>query len=378
MYTMFGMLFIFSSHFLFRGFQTGKTKYYLLFGLFLGLASLTHYMGIITFPIFLVVFWGWKIFHDKMLETKFSFSKLKEFFPSKKLLQGYGIFALVFSFWIPIFYRHLFKVGTLVWIKPATLGDVFTNIQIFILGSPLGEKTGGSTGVPIPNEIYGIAAGSIIVCIAIFLAAITFYLFKKEEQKEKVISVFILSVGYLFLVYILSLLGGHYLISRYLSPSAYFLYIFLGLWISRIRFSYAISSFIIYLIVLSSIVPVQNSTGWKGMENDVEKYSGKDFYVLNPFDYVIARYYLGPERIILYNLDSPDYTAGNWAAIGPNARSVKNFDDIRNDKNGLVLSNTIIDDQVTGNDGIIYRENLNSRGLENIYNYENISIYQFR
>jgi hypothetical protein len=377
MYALFGLFFVLASHFLFRGLETGKTKYYLLWGLFLGLSALTHYMGIITFPIFILVFWGWKIFHGDKAKTKINFLKFKFFLPSKKLMMGYGIFALVFSFWIPIFYMHLFKTGSLVWIKPATLSDIFVNVQIFIFGSPLGEMTGGLSGIPRPSEMSGISSGSVMLGLVIFFSAIITYLFKKEEKKEKIISILILSFGYLFVIYLLSLLGGHYLISRYLLSAAYLLYILIGVWISKIKFRYAAFFIALYLLLLNLTIPVQNSTGWNKLGEDKTKFQGKDFYVLNPFDYVIAKYYLGSNHLILYNMDTPSYTAGNWAAIGNSARSTGNFDDIRNNPNGLLLSNVILRDQIDGVNGARSKSNLELTNLKILKRYDNIIIYAF-
>ena len=83
MYAMFGFLFTLASYFFMRGLQTEKKKYYYLWGIFLGLSALTHYMGIITAPVFFLVSFGWKIFEDRRTKEKFSFSKIRKTFLGK-------------------------------------------------------------------------------------------------------------------------------------------------------------------------------------------------------------------------------------------------------------------------------------------------------
>jgi uncharacterized membrane protein len=189
MYAMFGFLFTLASHFFIRGLQTEKKKYYYLWGLFLGLSALTHYMGIITAPIFFLVSFGWRIFEEHKIKEKYSFLKLRKMILEKKVLAGFGIFGVVFSFWIPFFAGHILKAGSLAWIRPATIADIFKNIQIFIFGSPLGEMTGGTSGVPMPSELSFISSESMLVIIAMFSLAIFIYLFGKEDKKEKIAGV---------------------------------------------------------------------------------------------------------------------------------------------------------------------------------------------
>lgn len=378
MYAMFGFLFTLASYFFVRGLQTEKKKYYYLWGLFLGLSALTHYMGIITAPIFFLVSFGWRVFEDKKVREKYSFVKLRRFIFEKKILSGFVIFGLVFSFWIPFFAGHILKAGSLVWIRPATIADIFRNIQIFIFGSPLGEMTGGITGVPSPNELGLISSESVLVLIAMFSISIFIYLFGKEDKKEKITSIFILSFGYLIVVYILSMAGIHYLISRYILPAAYMIFIIIGLWLSKIKNTYAIIAFLTYIILLSSVIPVQNSTGWQKLQKDSEKFQSKEFYIFNPFDYVIARYYLSPDNLIIYNLADPSHSyAEKWAAIGYTGKRTVNFDDIRN-KNGIIISNTIIKDEVRGKDSEAYRKKLDLNGIGVLEKYDNVILYSFK
>ena len=376
MYAMFGFLFTLASYFFIRGLQTEKKKYYYFWGLFLGLSALTHYMGIITAPIFFLVSFGWRIFEGRKIKEKFSFSKLRRMIFEKKVIAGYGIFGLVFSFWIPIFASHILKAGSLIWIRPAIVADIFRNIQIFIFGSPLGEMTGGTTGMPMPSELSFVSFDSMLVLVAMFSIAILIYLFGKEDKKEKIAGVFVLSFGYLVAIYILSMAGIHYLVSRYILPAAYMIFVILGLWLSKIKSAYVIIAFLTYLVLLASIVPVQNSTGWNKLQKDAGRFEGREFYIFNPFDYVIARYYLGPDHLIIYNLELPAHSyAEKWAAIGETGKRTEKFDDIRN-KNGIIISNVIIKDEINGKEDEVYRKSLNLNGISVLAKYDNVILYE--
>jgi hypothetical protein len=378
MYAMFGFLFTLASHFFIRGLQTEEKKYYYLWGLFLGLSALTHYMGIITAPIFFLVSFGWRVFEDRKVKEKYSFLKLRKMIFEKKVLLGYGVFGLFFSFWIPVFARHILKAGSLTWIKPATIADIFKNIQIFIFGSPLGEMTGGTTGIPIPSELSLMSSESMLVMVAMFSVAIMIYLFGKEEKKEKIAGVFILSFGYLIAIYILSMLGIHYLVSRYILPVAYVIFIILGLWLSKIKSAYAIVVFLTYIVLSSSVIPVPNSTGWQKFQRDAGKFQGREFYIFNPFDYVIAKSYIGSDDLIIYNLELPAHSyAEKWAAIGQTGKRTENFDDIRNN-NGIIISNVIIKDEINGKEDETYRKNLNLNGISVLAKYDNVILYEFK
>src|SRR3989344_7688980 len=141
MYSIFGFLIVISSYFFIKGLKTNKNAYYVFWGFFLGLSALTHYLGIIFSAIFIIVFFAYKFFENKKSSFLFSAGTYKSLF------LGYFISFIIFLPWIRKFLGHLTNSQDgLSWIKPAIFKDIFTNIRIFIFGSPLGEMTGGLTG----------------------------------------------------------------------------------------------------------------------------------------------------------------------------------------------------------------------------------------
>ena len=100
----------------------------------------------------------------------------------------------------------------------------------------------------------------------------------------------------------------------------------------------------------------------------MDKYKNNNFYILNAFDYVITKYYIGANRLTLYNYDWPQYNPSYWAAIGPSLKRTEDYEDLRNDPNALIISNRVLN-----------RDNqyFSTEGLELVDQYKNILLYKF-
>lgn len=356
MYSSFGFLIVVASYFFIKGIKTDKTAYYILWGLFLGLASLTHYMGIMVLPIYLLIAILQKLNKNNEVGIKLSIN-------FKQLIIGYGIAIAVFLPWIKIFYGHLSQSG-LSWIKPANFSDIFINIGIFIFGS-----IPGSLGMPPLNKFYWISEYSVILLIAVLLSGIITWLIIKEKEKNKIFFLLLFSFGFILIIYFLSLIGKQYFVSRYFLPSAYFIFILIGLWMSKIKFRSAVIFFASYVIFLNLIAPAQYSTGWNQLENNIGKYKERNLYVLNSFDYITAKYYFGADNLILYNIDRPEYNPENWAAIGPSLKRTEKFSDLKNNGNSLIISSEEFKNKIKD------KEEFNINELKFMDKYENIFVY---
>ena len=100
----------------------------------------------------------------------------------------------------------------------------------------------------------------------------------------------------------------------------------------------------------------------------MDKYKDNNFYILNAFDYVITKYYLGANRLTLYNYDWPQYNPAYWAAVGPELKRTEDYEDLRNDPKALIISNKALN-----------RDNqyFSTQGLVLVDKYSNILIYKF-
>ncbi len=371
MYTMLVFLILISAYFFVKGLQTKEKKYFAFWGFFTGLSMLTHYMGIIFSSVYYVVFVAWGIFNINWAVLDSIYKKIKviikNILPTKEILLGYVIAFLVFLPWLKMFIHHIsIKGNNLSWVKPASFGDIVVNIQMFLFGTPLGEM---SSGMPQPNELLGISHISVRMAIAMLFGIGIVYLMRKE-RKEKVISLLVFSTGFMFIIYTLSatLPDQQYFVARYLLPAAYFIFIFIGLWLSRLHFAVVVLVFGAYLGLISQTVPLTNSKGYNEMILHMDKYKNKNFYIFTAFDYVITKYYLGAERLTLFNYDWPQYNPSYWAAIGPDLKRTESQDDIRNDPNALIISNKPLtrSNQYFGTEGLVL-----------VDQYNNILIYKF-
>ena len=86
MYAMLSFLLLMSAYFFVKALKTGATKNYIFWGIFLGLACLTHYMGVVFAATFYLAYLAWKIFDEKTENRKVTLNSLKELLPSKNIL----------------------------------------------------------------------------------------------------------------------------------------------------------------------------------------------------------------------------------------------------------------------------------------------------
>lgn len=383
MYSMLVFFILIATYFFLKGLRLNKVMYFILWGFFMGLSMLTHYMGIIFSCTYFGVYLLWAGFYQleiqrgKKWNSKVIFF-LKNILPNRNLFIGYGVAFLAFSPWIENFKHHLTIKGNLTWVKPASLGDIISTMQMFLFGTPLGEM---SSGMPQPNEIgfftqdglkHIIAHTSIKMILAILFGMTIFWLVRKVEKK-KIAILLTFSTGFMLIVYVLSLISmpddpDEYFVARYLLPGAYFFFIYIGLVLSNLKWSIRILSLAVYFAMLTFIIPLTNSTGYNEMIKHMDKYKDSNLYILNSFDYVITKYYIGAERLTLYNYDWPSYNPDYWAAIGSSLKRSENFSDLRNDPKALIISNKPLK---KGN------QYFNTDGLVLVDNFNNILIYKF-
>lgn len=384
MYSMLVFLILMAAYFFLNGLKTGKQKYFILWGIFTGLSMLTHYMGIIFSSTYFVAYLFWAYYQkpnkyrNKNLKERISFF-VKDILPARNIFLGYLVALITFLPWIDEFKHHLIDVkGNLTWVKPASLGDIIVNMQMFLFGTPLGEM---SSGMPQPNEIgyefnqamHMVSHISIRMVLAV-LFGMTIIWILRREKKEKIFMLLSFLVGFPFVVFLLSLFSTpddpkEYFVARYLLPAAYFFYIYIGVVLSHIRLRFNLVIFAAYFLLLSGIIPLTNSTGYNEMIKHMDKYKNNNFYILNSFDYVITKYYLGANRLTLYNYDWPQYDPTYWAAMGPSLKRSENFADLKSDPNALIISNKPLNRS---------NQYFDTTGLELVDQYNNILIYKFK
>ena len=383
MYAMLVFLILIGTLFFIRALKRKKREDYILWGICMGLSAVTHYMGIIFSATYLFGFAVWKFFQawekrSGRKDVRSIWTPVRENFLDWNIFLGYMIAFLIFLPWINNFIRHLtMKGNNLSWVKPASFGDIVTTMQMFLFGTPLGEM---SSGMPQPNEIgltyqgsYHIISHISIRIVLAVLFGMTLVWILRREKKAKVSLLLVFSAGFMFIVYLLSLFSAdqQYFVARYLLPGGYFFYLYIGLVLAYAQEYLVVIALLAYLSMIACIVPLKNSTGYNEMIKRLDKYAGNNFYILNTFDYVITKYYIGAERLTLYNYDWPGYDPidDNWAAIGSKLKRTESFDEVKNDERGLIISNKVLNRS---------NQYFSTEGLELVDTYNNILVYRFK
>jgi preprotein translocase subunit SecG len=218
---------------------------------------------------------------------------LKFLISTKNMLVGGIVACLLFLPWLPTFFKQLSASKNISSLKtPAKVVDLLTNIQIFLIGTPKGELSPWSMN---PNVLAGISTATLSILIIIALTLIGTRLLHRSSRKTLMLLSFFM--GPLLLSYALSFFDKYYFISRYVFPAAYALFVLLGYWLSTLPYRSALVASSLYVITLLLIQPLQNSEGYNALSSYLSEYPGSHFYSLNTFDYMLAKYYVGADRL---------------------------------------------------------------------------------
>lgn len=338
MYSLFGFLFVWSVWFFVKALEDDKRKDWILWGVFSGLAFLTHYLALFFFIIFYVgyVFYG-RIFQEK----KWSNSILGH----KNFWIGVGVISSFFASWLRYFIPHMLK-GNLGWIPPAHLSDLPKTLQIFFFG-----HQPGTGGVPESVEFIklykdipffdGTSMGLLIFTAIILMIS---YIWLKKEKRKEVFLLSIISLGTLLFLIILAHFNLKLYVSRYFMPSAVVVFILLAGMVTLIFHSRWA-----WLIVLGSyafltlfLVPIRFQGGWTEVSNFIQKDSTFENSIIvanGPFSYTSARYYFGKDNVRYYHRDDPTEDFSKWVVVG-NDNRISELTEIQNNEDMVVVDST--------------------------------------
>ena len=340
MYSLFGLLFLWSVWFFYRALQTNSMKYWIAWGVFGGLSFYTHYLALFFFILFYVTY----VLYQKIFNKK---GCLQSLLGQKELWIGIGIIFAFFLTWLKIFYVHMAK-GNLGWIAPSYLSDIPRTLQIFFFGHPP-----GTGGVPGSNEFIfffdGTSAGLLIFVLLLVLFVVAW---KKDIKRKESLILILMSLGTLLFLILLSQLdiiemngrkmGIKLYVARYFMPAAVLVYVLLsGLAVMVFRRKWIwIVLFGIYGLMLLMIKPPMYAQGWNSVWiNQEELIGGKTVVTSNPFDYTSSRFYLGVDRIKYYNKGNPAEDFSGWVVVG-NENRITDPGEIANSANMVVVDDS--------------------------------------
>ena len=335
MYSLFGFLFVWSVWFFVRALDDDKRKDWIWWGIFSGLAFLTHYLALFFFIIFYVcyVFYG-RIFKEKKW--------IKEIFGHQEFWLGVGVIAAFFASWLRYFIPHMLK-GNLGWIPPAHLSDLPKTLQIFFFG-----HQPGTGGVPESIEFIklykdislfdGTSMGLLIFTIITLMIS---YVWLKVKKRKEVFVLSIISLGTLLFLIILAHFNLKLYVSRYFMPSAVVVFILLAGMVTlvfRSRWAWLIALGI-YAVSTLLLVPIRFQGGWTETSNFMKNHSVFDDSIIvadGPFGYTSARYYFGEENVRYYNRGNPTEDFSKWVVVG-NHNRINDLAEIKNNGDMIVV-----------------------------------------
>ncbi len=327
MYSLFGFLLLWAVWFFYRALQKNKIKDWVLWGVFGGLAFLTHYLSLFFFVMFYVAYVLYqKNFNKKEIFnipfTKKAKNKGAVLFGDKGFWIGVGVIALFFLSWIKIFITHMLK-GNLGWIDVSYLSDIPSTLQIFLFG-----HLPGTGGVPEANSFADLAInkssifnGSSVGLLVLILLTVLFVVAWKKNQKRKEFLVLsLISIGTLAFLILLSYVNIKLYVSRYFMPSAVLFYLLGAGLITEVfkkKWAWLITLFI-YALLLLGLNQITYQTGWSQFFKAYEKGLFQKEYIItsNPFEYTSARYYFGKDKVRYYNKANPMEDFSGWVVVG--------------------------------------------------------------
>ena len=328
MYSLFGLLFLWAIWFFYRALEKNRWGDWLGWGIFSGLAFLTHYLSLFFFVLFYFTFVFWRIIFDRK-------TWWRAFLGERGFWLGVGTIGVFFLGWLKIFIPHMLK-GNLGWIDVTYLSALPSTLQIFLFGHPP-----GTGGVPTANPFRFLFDGSSVGLLILVLLAVLFALNWKKNQKRKEFFLLSgLSVGVLIFLILLSHLNIKLYVSRYFMPAAYLVYLLLaGLLLTffseKKAWLWTAGIFSLFLLLLK---PITYSSDWNQIAQ--LKKGGfiqeQIFVASNPFDYSTARYYFGQANVRYHNKNNPGEDFSGWVVVG-NHNRIETLAQLSQLKNAVVV-----------------------------------------
>ncbi len=305
---------------------TNKRGWAIAWGLALALSLYTHYIALVTLPVYYLIF----VVTNFLLLPPPRRARWRYCLPSVPLVIGYSVAALLFLPWSTHFIQQYTLSHTIIeWIPPAHFIDILKTIVIFFIGHPIGVA-----GVPNPNNVTYIP----MVLIAYGLIALMGYaVYKARHNYRTIASAFVFVSSFVSGMFVLSLLGHYFFVSRYMIAAAFAMYIVVAIALSYAHKTVCTVMCALYIIMLLFIHPSTVQTGFNHLVAQPIVLRGKNVYVLNPYDYVVAKYYFGSDAVTLYNADNPTYNPKDWTGINGSLKQIQNIQTLLNDSRAIVL-----------------------------------------
>ena len=328
MYALFGFLMLWATWFFYKALKFHQWRDWILWGVFGGLAYLTHYLSL----FFFLIFFATAVFYEYKFNKKLF---VRALFLTKQFWTGTGVIFLFFLAWMPYFIHHMMK-GNLGWIGVSYLSDVPKTLQIFLFGHPL-----GAGGIPVANEFKyffdSSSAGLLVLALIVILLGIAW---QKKVKREEFMILGILSLGTLIFLIVLSHFNLKLYVSRYFMPAAVMIYLMIA-GMSTVFFKKVWSWLVvagIFAFLIITLKPISYSSHWYQASQLIKNSVSNDIQIIttSPFDYTSMRYYLGKNNLKYYNKANSTEDFSQWVVVG-NENRLEYLSDIKTLEKFIIL-----------------------------------------
>lgn len=318
MYALLGLLHLLTLASFIRAAMTRRAGDIITWGVAAGLSLLTHYASFISLAAY-------------ALAGAVCYRRLR---PLSTFLPGVLTAGLILAPWLPWFIiQFLDREARIGWIAPATFFDLCKTLAIFAIGLPPGEL---SLGMPPANRVAAADPLSVAAAAALIFGAVMGAFLRLSRRSLPQNILFVHTAGTIGAAYALSLYGENYFVARYLIGSGAALSVIFGIWLAETRWWIAGAFLCAYAAVLALTVKPEVPDGYRILKSTLSADNGP-VYVLDPFEYVIAAYYFGRERVVLYNINDPRYNPRGWAGIWHEPRRLESLAGLTAEDGHLII-----------------------------------------
>lgn len=331
MYSLFGLLMLWATRFFSRALSEGRTRDWVLWGIFGGLSFLTHYLSVFFFVMFYAAFVGHRIIFDGRPGRK-------ALLGDRGFYAGVGTIAVFFLGWLKVFIAHVSK-GNLGWIDVTYLSALPSTIQIFLFGHRPG--TGGvPTANPFRDFFDGSSAGLVVLLLVAILLTV---LWMRNARRKEVFLLSVLSLGTPVFLILLSHVDIRLYVSRYLMPAAVLFILLSSFALTGLcrRKTAWLGSAAIFALLALFLKPIPYDSDWSRIASMREEgvIRAKTVVASDPFAYTTARYYFGETDVRYYNRGNPTEDFSGWVVVG-NGNRIDTLDGVRGLGDAVVVSDT--------------------------------------
>ncbi len=325
MYSLFGFVFLWTFYFFYLALKNNQLRHWIFWGILGGTCFYIHYLSL----FFFIVFYCTAFLHKLLFRTE-KINSFKRFLSSFFVYKGFwlstGIIFIFFLSWLRPFLNHIARKG-LGWVEVAQLDKIPSALQFFFLGhlpgkimaaQPVGFQ---SLHSDFFNYDFGpfFGGNSLGIIILVLLTAGSALLWRKKKIRLEIFVLAMCSLGSLLFLVMISWLGIKLFVARYFLPVAVLVFILIaGILVSQTKKKiFFILPLIIYGLFLLQQKPITYNSDWHQLFNSSSHslIENQKVIIDNPFDYAVARYYLGQDKIVLFNQYDPDQDFSLWIIL---------------------------------------------------------------